>query len=236
METIGNRKLFVASFPLGMDAGYEAYKQELFTTDLEGVNEGNVFYDPSKRDGYYEEDGNRIIKGKANARLGFLSNFGLTLYLVHSAQEQQFTDADVEAVRPLGPIIAKLPFIGASNFFYSFQGALNGRDLSFAKFSDRLRVSSKEKHSQVHKEGCTNKTSTCCKFVQGLFDKEVFRLYWALQALRTAFGLQLGIPGGKTGKDVAFTPYNGHGPNKNRFSWTLGTALLLASPDLENLE
>jgi len=57
-------------------------------------------------------------------------------------------------------------------------------------------------------------------------DNEIFLARWVLQALSAAFGFD---PRGKEELKVTFTPYNG--PDGNRFSWTLGTAVLLSWDD-----
>lgn len=130
------------------------------------------------------------------------------------------------------PVISKLDFIGASNFWYSMCGALNDGALDIKTFQKNTKEKSKMTHTQFREMHIRLKTP---KNLLPIYDNSTFMDRWTLHVLRGAFGLGVSLHADDEGKNMTFTPYNGHGSNKNRFSWTLGKAVLLASPDLNDL-
>lgn len=269
LVNVGPRRLFLASYKLGSDAGYKAYIQALFTKrgdnrlQLNGGVEGDrtvcvhtylyvmtliffqsqVLYDPSKRVGYPEtETETETTEGIQQIRIRSMPDgdwhgkpkLGMTLLLAEIALQALFSDAAITTVLD-EPVISKLDFIGASNFWYSMCGALNPdseQALNLKAFQTNTREKSKMTHTQFR---AMHESLGTKEHLLPIYDKSTFTDRWTLNVLRRAFGLGLSLGPNEAGKNMTFTPYNGSGSDKNRFSWTLGKAVLLASPDLNDL-
>ena len=150
----------------------------------------------------------------------------MTLHLVHYASEALFPGPAITLTLEL--VIRNLDFIGASNFWYSMGDVTNPeRPFNLSTFYRKTKTSSEITHDALRAMHPTAKQS-----LLDSYDKSIFTARWTLHVLYAAFGLMLVTEPGGT-QDITFTPYNG--PDGNRFSWTLGTAVLLASPDLNDL-
>ncbi|KIM37063.1 hypothetical protein M413DRAFT_423899 [Hebeloma cylindrosporum] len=239
MEEVGpkRQKVFLASYPLGSVAGYKEYLEALFTGDTyrgEVVGGRTIFHDPSKRDGYSEAAPgypDRILRSRNAENLHYSeSNLAKTFHLVGQAQAKLFPGAAI--TKPLDSTLRKLDFIGASNFWWTMCVALNAEGaFNLSTFHNYTKDSSKLTHAELQQMHPNAEAH-----MRRIYDNSVFTATWTLCVLRQAFGLPLMKTWDGEGRDISFTPYNGDGLDKNRFSWTLGTAVLLASPGLDDLE
>jgi len=232
--------MFLASYPLGSDAGYTKYKEALFEKGeeygLKGAEEDGrrIFYDPSKRVGWQRKvEGTRIIKWRPKqdpSESGrFQSNLALTLCLVDDALKKLFPGAPITL--PLDERVRNVDFIGASNFWHTMNGALNvDGALNFSTFQRNTRDSHKQSQAEFR-----YKHRGVEKRLLDIYDNATFTSRWTSHVLHHAFGFELLKASGDVAREMTFTPYNGKGADKNRFSWTLGVAVLLASDDLNSL-
>ena len=159
------------------------------------------------------------------------------MYLTGEALRALFPGAAI--TQPLDSVLRELDFIGASNFWHTLRVALNGEAFDVSTFQKIMVINRllthEELRSQVEGE-LDGMNDDERKFMLAIYDKSVFTAQWTLRVLRQAFGVPLTEKSGDGGKEMTFTPYNGSGDDNNRFSWTLGTAVLLASTDPKELE
>lgn len=145
------------------------------------------------------------------------------------ALRELFSEAKITT--SLDPVLRELSFIGASNFWWSMRGSLDVDGMfNLSTFLKNMKDSRDETHAELH-----SKHANEPQHKLDIYDNSIFNARWTLLVLSEAFGLGLmtSASDGK-GKNMEFTPYNGGGSDKSRFSWTLGTATLFASKDLKD--
>jgi len=190
-----------------------------------------IFYDPSRREGYppmVEE--NWTIKSRPNNNKGGESNLAKTFHLVNETLDELFPGAII--TKDLGSVLSKLDFIGASNFWWTMCLALDAQGaFNLSTFNKSTRDSSNITHAAFRQRHANQPP-----FMLEILDKSIFTARWTVHVLSHGFGLKLAKEWNEVGRDMTFTPYNGGGADRNRFSWTLGAAVLLASDDPLDLE
>jgi len=155
----------------------------------------------------------------------------MTFYLIGDAHDLLFPPSNPRSLQdpthPLDEVVRRLSFIGASNFWWSMCDAMdvNGA-LDWTAFAQRLRES--RMMSQGAFKDMHRKPDGTLPKEMPIYNNSIFTTRWADHVLRVVFGLKLKEDA--EGQLMTFKPFNGPG---NRFSWTLGKAVLLASPDLE---
>ena len=179
-----------------------------------------VFNDPSKRQGYMQVEGNRMIRGVAPVHWqgGGLNHIGLTQSLATAAVEA--LNPLALAATPLDPYLRGLSFIGGGNFWWgTYQAPVDANDFSWQTYFRDLKDSSSIPHAQFVANTGGDEAPK-----RAIIDNSVFTGFWIRRVLVHGFGMTL--------DNMTFTPYNGNG---DRLSWTLGKAVLLAAPTLERL-
>ncbi|KAK2460069.1 hypothetical protein APHAL10511_007903 [Amanita phalloides] len=204
---LGNQTLFLGSYHLGSNAGYEAYKQALFNSDDERVRPGlgEIFLDPTKHPDYDQSDGTRTVRG-IEGRIGGLRATLATWLTLDAANSL----CPHPRLMPKVGIQPKLEFIGAATLWWSMgEKITGGHDFKYGKWLRALAAS----------DGGDNNDDPN--------GASVFAAQWIYRVLGITFGIQ------NYDKQLTFTPYNG--PNGKRLSWTLGKAVLLATPNLQHI-
>jgi len=230
LEIVGEQTLFLASYPLGSKLGYKEYETVLFNRiESRGgvVNGRTIIFDPSKRNGYSRD----VVHNGEPRRIVGNPNANVELYIVGDALNRLFPGAAI--TESLDPVLRRLSFIGASNFWWSMRGALDDEGFfNLSTFFRNTRNSRQVTHAQLHALHVGEPDD-----MLDIYDKSFFNARWTFYVLTNAFGVMLTNGSGNNGADMTFTPYNGsvNGPDHNRFSWTLGTAALLASHNLRDL-
>ena len=134
--------------------------------------------------------------------------------------------------RPFDNTLQNYDFIGASNFWWTLGPALNVEGaLNLSTFQNHTKESSRMTFTDIqamHPRATAGELDRYCK--------ATFMARWTMHVLNCAFGLTVSTQLNVMGQEITFTPYNGRGPDRNRFSWTLGMAILLASPAFNDLE
>jgi len=190
-----------------------------------------IFYDPAKRIGSPDEVRDNITKFRRDDGLeASQGNPSKTFFLTRYAVDALFPGG-AAITEPLDPVLRKLDFIGASNFFYSLGVALHDkRTVKLSKLHQAIRKDREKTYEQTNGELARMPPGERDLW-RSIFEKSIFTTRWTMRVLRQAFGISLMGESDEGGRDITFTPYNGD----NRFSWTLGTAVLLASSDPEKL-
>lgn len=243
VEEIGDRNVFLASFPLGVNVGYEAYLKALTENKISlnddeddvpvpkfnpGLKAGDkkILYDPSRRAGYSKD----IQHDWRVCGMEYTDN---TRQLVMGVAAQAIDDLHIledrgykalERMQILDNLAAILhrdsddpEVIGGSVFWHATRlGGDDGYNLDLDKFLKALETSREKKHGE-YPEGTKKKN-------EQFFDSNYFAGAWLHQVLEWGFQI--------SPKSVLLTPYNG---SNGRLSWTLGAAVLYASPNLEHL-
>jgi len=262
VEAVGAQQLFLASYPLGAEGGYNAYITALvqqganfgLTANVNGTmvcvhkylyvmtlifSQSQIFNDPSRPVGFNDEpapNGLGIIRPRPTGPAvgqnwpNAQSNLAKTLHLVEQAITTAFPN--VLDTRPLDNTLQNYDFIGASNFWWTLGAALNVKGaLNLSTLRNRIKDSSRMTFADIQ---AMHPGATLAELDR--YRKATFTARWTMQVLRSAFGLAVSDQPNVMGQEITFTPYNGGGPDRNRFSWTLGMAVLLASPALNDLE
>lgn len=185
------------------------------------------------RIGSPDDVGEKITKFRQDEGLeASQANPSKTFFLTRYAADALFPGAAI--TKPLDPVLRKLDFIGASNFFYSLGVALhNKRTVKLSKLHQAIQKDREKTYEQMDGE-LARMSLEDRKFNRPILEKSIFTTRWTMRVLRQAFGISLMGESDEGGRDITFTPYNGI-EGENRFSWTLGTAVLLASSDPEDL-
>ena len=185
-----------------------------------------ILYDPSRRAGYSEDI-------QADWRVCGMEFTDNTQQLVMGVAAQAIQDLHIfkdrgykalERFQILENLAAILhrdsntpEVIGASVFWHATRlGGDDGDDFDLEMFLAALENSRKLKHGQ-YPEGTKRKN-------EGFFDNNYFAGAWVQSVLEWGFNI--------SPESVLLTPYNG---SNGRLSWTLGAAVLYASPKLEYL-
>ena len=192
-----------------------------------------IFYDPAKRLGSPEEEveGNiirfRPDEGLVERETNLYKTFLLTGYVVDELSPE------AAITQPLDSVIRKLDFIGASNFWHSLKVALNDEgNFKLSTLYPTIIENRKTTYAQMNAI-LAKLPPKDRDFMRPIYTKSIFTTRWTLRVLRQAFGVLLMDEKCEGGKDLTFTPYDGGG---NDLSWTLGTAVLLASHDPNDLK
>jgi len=221
---VGERQLFLASCQLGTSEGYQAYKRAMHTSDnqiIRPVGGPQIVRDPIKIPGYNQPDVDHAgctiqdVPG-VNPRLGDHGRRDLWLPLITTAIQGQLPGADERTLERICFNLRQLhkgyQFLGASNFWYSMKGVPDGPDnFDFGSWMNGLNDIAGDPNEEI-KRGLPG-----------------FKGLWLMYVGWNVFGLGWG-----RGQAMTFVPYSGAG-GKERLSWTLGAAVLLAARDLQHL-
>lgn len=191
-----------------------------------------IFFDPSRRQGSPDKvAGDNTIRFRpAGDFAGAQSNPAKTLTLTGIAVDALFPGAAI--TQPLDEVLGQLDFIGASNFWHTMRVALNDAGAVTPALLHQAMRNNREMTHAAMNAILVEMPAGDQVFMRPILEKSIFTTQWTLRVLRQAFGIPLTQIPGDDGVGVTFTPY---GDDHNRFSWTLGTAVLLASPAPTNL-
>lgn len=223
VEHFEGRDVFLASFPMGVDDGYERYKIELAAL---GNNKPPILPDPSRRQGYRKTTNVEIHGRKWTEIQGMVYRNGdvydtetlVTQSVQHAIITFKTTNDDgtiahlgVPSEKRFRNLLGLNPqVIGASGFWHNTRlGGDKGYTFDFEQHLSKLKLKRNEVHNDGHNKYYIN------NFFAGI---------WMREVLKHGFDIKP--------ESVVFTPYNGH---NGRLNWTLGAAVLCASPDLTNL-
>lgn len=110
-------------------------------------------------------------------------------------------------------------------------GALDDEGSFIFRRSSRIRRTDERRHAELRSKHIGEPQDKL-----DIYDNSFFNARWSVHVLNLVFGLDLKKAFSDEGRDMSFTAYNDSGPDKNRFSWTLGTATLIASENHKGLE
>ena len=196
-----------------------------------------IFYDPAKRNGSPDDElGDMIARFRPDEGLvGDQTNVYKTFHLARYAVNVLFPGAAI--TEPLDSVLRNLDFIGASNFFHSFEEASKNKGtLKLSALYQTIMKNRKETYAEMNVKLANLKLPPKKEAQRRLiYERSIFTIRWTMRVLRQAFGVELIDESDKGGEDITFTPYNGISKD-HEFSWTLGTAVLLASRDPKDLK
>ena len=116
-------------------------------------------------------------------------------------------------------------------FWWSMHGAWAMKGRSIFRRSSRIRRTAERRQAELRSKHIGEPQDKL-----DIYDNSFFNARWTVHVLNRVFGLDLKKAFSDEGRDMTFTAYNDSGLDKNRFSWTLGTATLIASENHKGLE
>ena len=190
-----------------------------------GQNTAATLHDPSRREGYqkpinieFEEEKWTKIVGTAyqdGDTEASVTESVISAIRTSKTTEDNGTIAPGEFIVPAEKHFRNLlglnpQVIGASGFWHNTRlGGDKGYTFNFVEHLQKLKEKRNQPHNSSHDKFYVN------NFFAGI---------WMREVLKHGFDINP--------ESVVFTPYNGH---NGRLNWTLGAAVLHASPDLTNL-